>query len=243
MVKKRIAKKVFVIIPAYNEERNIDKVVGGIKRTLGQVEVVVINDGSSDRTEEKALSGGATVINHFFNMGYGVALQTGYKYAFRNGADYLVQIDGDGQHNPKDIPKVLKLVVDGKSDLVVGSRFLGKCDYQIPLIRRLGMKFFGGFASLITGKKVTDPTSGFQAMNRKVLEFFTKGHYPVDFPDADILILLHFQAFKTAEIPVTMTANIEGRSMHRGLFKPMYYLFKMVLSIFMAIIRRKTINQ
>jgi len=235
--------KITVIIPAYNEEKNIEGVIKGVKRIMKRVETVVVNDGSSDRTEEKALRAGATVVNHVFNMGYGVALQTGYKYALRRGADFIVQMDGDGQHRPEDLPGLLKPVVKGKVDLAIGSRFLGRCSYKIPLVRRLGMRLFGKFASVITKRKVTDPTSGFQAMNRKVLEFFTKDHYPVDYPDADVLILLYLQGFKTVEVPVTMEANVEGKSMHHGILKPMYYIFKMTLSIFMTFIRDKIIEQ
>lgn len=243
MDRREFVKRGMIIIPAYNEERNISRVIRGVRETVGKIEIVVVNDGSTDKTEEKALSLGATVVNHPFNMGVGVALQTGYKYALSNNYNWVVQMDGDGQHNPKDIPRLLEILAEGENDLVLGSRFLGGHNYQIPFMRRLGMSFFAKVVSLISTKKITDTTSGFRAINKKVLNFFTQDQYPTDYPDADVLLSLYFRGFKIREIPVVMEGNIEGKSMHSGIFKQLYYIFKMTLSIFMTIVRNIVDNQ
>ena len=228
---------IIVIIPAYNEALSIGTVIEEAKRVLPSADIVVINDCSKDNSAEIAREAGALVVSLLFQMGYGTALQTGFKFAMDKGYDYLVQLDADGQHDPKDIPKLLDPVLSGSVDLVIGSRFLGKVDYRTSFSRRLGMIFFGKIASFFAGQRITDPTSGFQALNRKVFEFLASDRYPVDFPDADVLIMLHRAGFKIAEVPVIMKSSISKKSMHSGL-KPVYYIFKMLLSIFVTLLRR-----
>ncbi len=225
-------KKVAVLVPAYNEADSIKRVIKGIKAVNPRYDVVVINDGSVDDTEKLAESAGATVLSLPVNLGYGAALQTGYKYAALNKYDYTVQIDGDGQHDPKFIEKLLKKLENG-ADVVIGSRFLGNLgDYENPAMRQIGMIFFRSLIYLFIKQKITDPTSGFQALNRNVFQFFAQSkQYPSDFPDADIIILLHYAGFNIAEIPVVMYNSETGKSMHSGL-KPIYYIFKMLLSIY-----------
>jgi len=229
--------RIFVIIPAYNEEKNIGLVVKDVFKVLRRAEVVVIDDGSIDKTAEIAKKAGATVIPHPYNLGYGVSLQTGYKYALSKQADYVVQMDGDGQHGPSFIPDLLELVKRGKVDIALGSRFL-KHSYKAPFIRRSGTAVFGKLVSWIIGQRVTDPTSGFQALNKKVVAFYAGNVYPTDFPDADIIVLGHFAGFRLKEVPVKMYPSATGKSMHSGL-KPVYYIFKMFLSIFITLIRKK----
>jgi glycosyltransferase involved in cell wall biosynthesis len=229
--------KIIVVIPAYNEEKRIAAVVAGIHASLPDAEVVVINDCSRDETAVAARLAGAIVISHPFNMGYGAAIQTGYKYARDKGYDYLVQLDADGQHDPTCIPALLSPVVAGEADIAIGSRFLGN-SYQPPLARRAGMAIFRCIVSIVTGKSITDTTSGFQAFNRDVICFFATDIFPVDYPDADMLITLHRAGFRMAEVPVRMFENSEGKSMHSGL-KPLYYMFKMLLSICVTLMREK----
>jgi glycosyltransferase involved in cell wall biosynthesis len=234
--------RVIVIIPAYNEGDRIAEVVGNVRRVVPDYEILVVNDGSRDNTAAAAEAAGATVVSHPFNMGYGVAIQTGYKYAQATGYDFLVQIDGDGQHDPACIPQLLEPVMNGETDFAIGSRFLAVESYDPSLARRIGMAFFRKVVSLVTGTRITDSTSGYQAFNREVISFFTSEVFPCDYPDADMLITLHMAGFSIRELPVRMYANVEGKSMHSGL-KPLYYIFKMILSIFVTLLRKRQEKQ
>ncbi len=226
-------KKYITIIPAYNEEMKIAEVIEGIRSVDLVDEIVVIDDGSDDQTVMRAREAGATVIPLIVHLGYGAALQTGYKYAFDHGVDALVQIDGDGQHDPKYIKDMVDTIEKSRFDVVIGSRFLGSFqNYHAAWMRRIGMRFFQFLIFLFIKKRFTDPTSGYQALNRNVIEFFAKSNfYPPDYPDADVIILLHNLGFQTTEIPVIMYEDQTGKSMHSGL-RPLYYVIKMMLSIF-----------
>ncbi len=228
--------KVLVMIPAYNEQENIARVIKSIRNHVPEADVVVVDDGSIDATVLMADSAGAQVVSLPFNMGYGVACQTGFKYALRNGYDYLVQMDGDGQHEPKCIPDLIAEVQDPDVDLVLGSRWLGLVKYKGPLMRKFGKFFFGFLASKLTRHNVTDPTSGFQALSRQVIRFYCTDVYPVDYPDADVIIMLDRAGFRVKEIPVIMYLNQTGQSMHAGL-RPLYYGIKMLMSITMTLLR------
>ena len=230
--------KILILIPAYNEGARIGEVVQRVREMYPQYDVVVVNDGSRDDTAQVARAAGARVVSHPFNMGYGVAIQTGYKYAVAKGYDFLVQIDGDGQHDPAFIPKVLEPVRGGETDFAIGSRFLEGESYEPSLARRLGMTFFRRLVSRLIGQDITDSTSGFQAFNRRVIGFFTTEVFPCDYPDADMLITLHRAGFRIREVPVRMYASATGKSMHSG-WKPLYYIFKMLLSIFVTLLRKK----
>ena len=230
--------KILVLIPAYNEAARIAIVIEGIRRVVPDYDILVVDDGSIDATAIVAQSAGATVVSHPFNMGYGVAIQTGYKYALANGYKFLAQVDGDGQHDPAFIPSLLQPVITGESDFAIGSRFLSESGYCPPLARRAGMAVFRRIVQLVTGLRITDSTSGYQAFNRDVIRFFTGESFPCDYPDADMLITIHQAGFRISEVPVRMYANAEGKSMHGGL-KPLYYIFKMFLSIFVTLLRKK----
>ncbi|OGP92875.1 MAG: glycosyl transferase family 2 [Deltaproteobacteria bacterium RBG_16_48_10] len=241
---KDLGKQALVLIPAYNEEARITSVVRGVKERYSSLEVVVIDDGSSDETRKRAIEAGACVISHPYNLGYGVALQTGYLYALREGYEALVQMDGDGQHDPAYILVLMDQIQRGNTDLVIGSRFLERegCNpeclpYRAPIMRRCGMRLFGTIASLIIRRKVTDPTSGYQAMNREVLEWVSSDKFPWDYPDADLIIMLHRAGFRIQEVPVQMYENLDKKSMHSG-WKPLYYVFKMFLSILVTLMRK-----
>jgi glycosyltransferase involved in cell wall biosynthesis len=231
-------KSVAVLIPVYNEEDNIQKVIDRIKAVIPEAGIIIVNDGSSDNSAQIALETGAAVISHPFNLGYGAALQTGYKYALRKGFRNLVQIDGDGQHDPSFIPNLLEVLFKNEADVVVGSRFMGDGAYKIPFTRKIGMKLFSFIASAIMNQPITDSTSGYQALNRKVLQFYADTRYPVDFPDADVLIMLKRTGFRVKEVPVTMYGSL--KSMHTGL-KPLYYIFKLFLSILLTMLRKEKV--
>jgi glycosyltransferase involved in cell wall biosynthesis len=230
--------KSIVVIPAYNEGGVIAGVIENVRRVVPDFEILVVNDGSRDRTAQEAAAAGAIVVSHYFNMGYGVTIQTAYKYAYAKGYDYLVQIDGDGQHDAAFIPQLLAPVVAGDTDFVVGSRFLGVESYRPSFSRRLGILFFRKLVSTLIGRSITDPTSGYQAFNREVMRFFTTDVFPCDYPDADMLVTLNMAGFRIRELPVRMFANAAGKTMHSG-FKPLYYMFKMCLSIFVTLLRNR----
>lgn len=232
------SEKTLIVIPAFNEAASIGKVLSEIKQQVSHIPILVINDGSSDRTAAIAEKHGARVITLPYNSGYGVALQTGFIYALQNKFTTVLHMDADGQHDPHFIKPLLQEIKKDDVDVVIGSRFLGSCDYKTSLPKRLGMIIFGSIASTIIHQKVTDPTSGFQAIKGKTLEFAAGDFYPPDYPDADFIIVLHRHGFRIREIPVTMHPNAENKSMHRG-HKTLYYVFKMVLSIVVTLLREK----
>jgi glycosyltransferase involved in cell wall biosynthesis len=234
-----LSSKRCIIIPTFNEEKQIASVIEGV-RQYSNADIVVIDDGSKDRTYERARSAGALVIRHAFNMGAGVAIQTGYKYASENHYDFLLQIDGDGQHHPAHIPDLFSMVENQKCDLTIGSRFLNNSEYKTGVLKSAGIRLFRKIVRIITGEPITDPTSGYRCMNRNVFQYFTEDSYPCDYPDANIIIDLHRMGFKIEELPVTMAPNLEGRSMHRGIFKITYYFFTVFLSILVVLLRKKS---
>ncbi|MEO0480122.1 MAG: glycosyltransferase family 2 protein [Planctomycetota bacterium] len=229
-----------VLIPACNEEERIGPVVRDVLRELPQAQVVVIDDGSGDRTGEVAKESGAAVLRHPFNLGYGVALQTGYHFAHRENADRVIQLDGDGQHVPASIPDLLAPLAlsptEEGADVVVGSRFLGTAP-RTSRLRRLGSKAFAFLVTRWTGQRITDPTSGFQALNRRALDHLTLDHFPEDYPDADVLIHLSRSGLRLSEVPVVMRERLGGVSMHRGT-RILFYAYKMALSLCLLRVRR-----
>lgn len=232
-----LKEKILVVIPAYNEERAIGDVVAKAKESVPMADVLVIDDHCSDNTSQVAREAGARVITLPLHLGYGVALQTGFKYALERCYDYVVQMDGDGQHEPRCINDLLAEVWSGAADVALGSRFLRDRSHKTQFIRRLGIMLFGFLTSLAIQQRITDPTSGFQALSRRVVEFHTSDGYPIDFPDADVLISLSLNGFRIKEVPVIMYQKA-GKSMHSGL-KPFYYVFKMLLSIFLTFFRKR----
>lgn len=231
--------RVLIIIPAHNEEANIGIVLEGIRRHAPDADILVVNDHSRDGTARIAARAGAKVLNLPCNLGYGGAVQTGFRYAVAHGYDYGVIMDADGQHNPADIPHLLAVVQNGTADLALGSRLLGRMEYRPSWPKRLGMALFRSLSSHIIHQRITDPTSGFQAMTREVMEFFAEDNYPSDFPDADTIITVHFAGFRIQEVPVTMRDRLSGTSMHSTI-KGIYYVLKMLLSIFIVWLRKRT---
>jgi glycosyltransferase involved in cell wall biosynthesis len=228
--------RVLVVVPALNEAGRIGRVVQSV-RAQGLGDVLVVDDGSQDDTRREARAAGAIVAVHAANLGYGAALQTGYRYALRFGYDAVLQLDADGQHDPASIPALLDALAH--ADVVVGSRFLGGSAYRPPLARRVGMKIFGAVASLLCGRRVTDPTSGYQAISRAALRFYAHERYPADYPDADVLAMVARSGLRLTEVPVVMRASPDGKSMHAGIVKPLYYMLRMSLALALVPLRNE----
>lgn len=173
--------KVLTIIPAYNEEKSIADVIYQVKLNLPENDIVVVNDGSNDATSEKAVEAGARVINLPFNLGIGGAMQTGYIYAKNNNYDIAIQVDGDGQHSPVYISSLMQPILQGKADMVIGSRFIEKTYYRPSLARKTGIIFFSSLVKVLTNWKIKDTTSGFRVVNKKIIHYFSN-YYPTDYP-------------------------------------------------------------
>jgi glycosyltransferase involved in cell wall biosynthesis len=225
-----IEKKILVIIPAYNEEGSVGKVIEDVRTHLSQADILIVNDGSTDRTSEKARASGATVLGLPFNLGIGGAMQAGYQYACQRGYDIAVQVDADGQHDPKEIPKLLHALAEDKVDMVIGSRFLGRSEFKSSLMRRIGITIFSQVISMIVRQKITDPTSGFRAANRKAIQLFAS-NYPQDYPEPEAVVLLHQCRLKMGEIPVGMSERYSGESSITKI-RSVYYMVKVLLAIF-----------
>ena len=216
-----------IIIPAYNEEENIADVIKGAIKYLPAAKILVVDDGSTDATGTIARNMGAVVITHPRNLGVGAALRRGYIYAIENHFDRILQIDGDGQHDPKYLPLLLRELAN--ADVVIGSRFLpGSFAYPIPLCRRIGMLLFSFIARKKTGISLTDTTSGYRAYSRRAVRWCLCGDW--EYPDANLLVWLAKSGMAVAETPVRMYANRQGKSFHVGM-EPIYYVYKMLLNL------------
>lgn len=233
------AQRVLLIIPAHNEAHNIAHVLQEVRDTGLDLDVLVVDDLSTDETAGVAAQAGARVLRLPCNLGYGGAVQTGFRYAVDYGYTWGVMMDADGQHAARCIADLLQPVQSGKADVALGSRFLGQMEYKTTFAKQLGMSIFRTVTSRITGQRITDPTSGFQALNRDVMAFFAWDNYPVDFPDADTILLLHFAGFRVTEVPVVMRERLSGQSMHSS-WRPIYYVFKMFLAILIVLLRQTT---
>lgn len=227
-----------ILIPACNEQGRLGPVLRQLAAQKLEADVLIVDDGSTDATAEEARRHGARVVRHPFNLGYGSALLTGYHFARRRGYRRIVQMDADGQHDPRDVPTLLAALDDG-ADVVVGSRYLSDSPPPTSWPRRLGSWLFARIASLWTGTRITDPTSGFQAMRARALEELAHHGFPEDHPDADVLILLKRAGMELREVPVRMHPRRGGRSMLRG-GRAAYYTYKMLLTLSLLPIRRRS---
>ncbi len=224
---------VLILLPARNEAGRIGSLLVELRDRHPGVRILVVDDSSTDATVEVAQNAGATVVRLPFHLGYGAALQTGYRYAVEYGFEFVVQLDSDGQHRPADVEGLLACVRAGTCDLVVGSRFTrpdgSGGGYEMGRVRSLGRRTLCTFARL-GGLQITDPTSGFQAMNRRVLELFTSNWYPCDYPDVDVLLLAHRRGLRLQEHPVDMAQSSRPSTLHSG-WMPVYYAYRMILSL------------
>lgn len=229
--------KVLFVIPAYNEEENIEKVLKEIKDNVDFADIVVVNDCSTDNTRNVVLKNGVRCIDNIFNLRYAGAVQTGLKYAYQNDYDYVIQFDADGQHIATE---AIKLIEDAKKtgvDIVIGSRYLIDTGYPCPFFRRVGTKIFEFLVKFFCHKRIADPLSGFQCLNKRVIARYSKmGGYP-EFPDANLVIEMLLNGYSFSEVPVKMRLRETGESMHGGIIKPIKYMFNMFYTIFFILIQ------
>lgn len=226
-----------IVVPAFNETDNLSGTVADLRRHVSWADILVVDDGSTDNTAVAAKSLGCKLLRLPFNIGIGGAVQVGYKFARENNYELAVQFDGDGQHSAVSLPKMLEAVIDGRGDLVIGSRYLEDNDYVTPLARRMGMVIFSKIVSRVTGQKITDSTSGYRVLNRRAIAFCADT-YPSDYPEVEVLPLVHFAGLKIAEVPVRMNRRQSGKSSITW-SKAIYYMFKVVLAISISLLREK----
>jgi glycosyltransferase involved in cell wall biosynthesis len=224
------------IVPAYNEEGCIGRVIDEIRAFDPELEIVVVDDGSVDRTAAVAGERGAHVVRLPFNLGIGGAVQTGFHYAFEHGFQLAVRVDGDGQHDASQLGLLLEPVLAGETDIAVGSRFVGRGGYRSSRPRRAGITILASTVSLLVGRRVTDPTSGFQVLNRHAIGLFA-ADYPHDIPEVEAVLMVHKHRLRMTEVPVEMRERAAGRS-SIGAFFAVYYMVKVLLALFVGLFRK-----
>lgn len=222
-------KKVLIIIPAYNEAENIERVVDNIIENFPQYDYVVVNDGSKDATRDVCRKKGYQYLNLSVNLGIGGAVQTGYKYAKDKGYDIAVQIDGDGQHDIAYLENMLSYLEQGEADIIVGSRFLERKGFQSSKTRRIGIKILSILIFLCTGCRVKDVTSGFRAVNKDFIEIYAE-NYPSDYPEPEAIVQAVMHGGRIKEYPVIMRERCGGAS-SINFVKSIYYMIKVTLAI------------
>jgi hypothetical protein len=222
--------RILVIIPAYNEEDSIGRVIEDVRTNCPQMDILVVNDGSADHTSDRARASGVVVLDLPFNLGIGGGMQTGYKYAAEKGYDIAIQVDGDGQHDPKEIPKLLQTLEERKVDVAIGSRFITDLEYKATTMRRVGITVLSKVISIMVRQKITDPTSGFRASRQKAIQLFAV-NYPQDYPEPEVVVLLSKSGLKMAEVPVKMSQRYSGESSITKI-RSIYYMVKVLLAIF-----------
>jgi glycosyltransferase involved in cell wall biosynthesis len=235
----RTALRTLAIVPALNEEDAVGDVVDELRAFDPEIEILVIDDGSVDGTALVARRHGARVVRLPFNLGIGGAMQTGFRYAFQEGFDAAVQVDGDGQHDPAELSKLLVPLRENRADIIVGSRFAGERSYRAPFFRRIGIALFARTISLIARQKVTDTTSGFRAMNRHGIALFA-ADYPHDYPEVEATVMVVRHELRLLEVPVAMRDRAAGRSSITA-SQSVYYMAKVLLAIFVSLFRRNVV--
>lgn len=221
--------KKLIIIPAFNESESIYNTVREIKQNAPDFDYVVINDCSTDATRQICMEHNLNYIDLPINQGIGGAVQTGYLYAYENGYDLAVQVDGDGQHNPVFLGEMAKVLEREQADMVVGSRFIKKEGFQSSVTRRIGIKYFTCLIKIMTGKRITDPTSGLRMIGKDVIQLFAKD-YPRDYPEPESIVDILCKKKKVIEVPVLMRERQGGVSSIR-MGKTVYYMVKVSLAI------------
>jgi glycosyltransferase involved in cell wall biosynthesis len=235
--------KYLAVVPAYNEQETVGRVIDALHEHVPAFDVLVVDDGSTDTTGDVGRSAGATVVRHPFNLGIGGAVQSGFVYASENGYDYMVQVDGDGQHCADQIPKLRSEMGTGRRvDMVCGSRFLTKeREYPAPISRRTGIHIFAFMLSRIIGQRVSDPTSGFRLYNRRAIALFARD-YPHDYPEVEAVLMVHHHRLRMTEVPVRMRERGGGVSSIRS-GKSAYYMIKVLFAIFIGLARARPVPE
>lgn len=228
--------RICVVIPAYNESGSVARVIGRARSAMPEALVVVVNDGSKDDTAVRALRAGATVITLPVNLGIGGAVQAGYLYAMRHGFDIAIQVDGDDQHDPAEIDRLLDPIRTGQAEMTVGSRWLGRGDYVSPAGRRFAMRLLATLVGWRTGDTFTDTTSGFRAVGAQGIALFART-YPTDFPEVESLVLASRNGLRIAEVPVRMTPRSHGHSSIAGI-RSAYYMARVTVALVVGSLNR-----
>jgi glycosyltransferase involved in cell wall biosynthesis len=231
------------VVPAYNEARTVGGVVRALHEQAPHYDVLVVDDGSTDRTADLAERAGARVLRLPFNVGIGGAVQAGFKFARENGYRYLVQVDADGQHDPAEIRSLESaLDSDPRVDMVCGSRFLtSDCQYPAPISRRTGIHVFAYILSRVVGQRVSDPTAGFRLYNRRAIDLFARD-YPHDYPEVEAVLMVHFHQLRMREVPVRMYKRGGGASSITS-GKSVYYMIKVLLAIVVGLVRARPVPE
>ncbi len=228
--------RTLIIIPAYNEADTIADVIAALRQHAPECDILVIDDGSQDRTAAIVeASGAADLVRMPMNLGIGAAMQTGYKYALRNGYDIAVQCDADGQHPAEQVRELVARVEAGAADLVIGSRYVADTGYVPSISRRIGKSLLSRLVNAMIGGGITDTTSGFRAASRRVIALFAR-YYPDDYPETEALIVVYRAGFKAAEIPVRMQPRQGGRTSIRPPHAA-YYIVKVALAVLISMCR------
>jgi glycosyltransferase involved in cell wall biosynthesis len=229
------SRSLLILIPAFNEEGAIAGVVGEVRAMLPEVPVLVIDDSSTDATAERAREAGAQVLPLPHHLGLGGAVQAGYKLAFELGYEYVIRIDGDGQHDPAYIAKIYEMLRASGCQMVIGSRFVNGDGVPSSFIRGLGIRFFRLVLRPILGKRVHDPTSGFVGVNREALHVFSRS-FPLEYPEIEALVVLQRKAFRFVEVPCRMRPRAAGRSTITAV-RSLYYIVHVLLGVFVNVLK------
>jgi glycosyltransferase involved in cell wall biosynthesis len=224
------------IVPAHDEEDCVADVVREIRAFDAELEVVVVDDGSRDRTSATAAAAGAHVVRLPFNLGIGGAVQTGFRYALEHGFELAVRLDADGQHDPRELTRLLEPILRDEADIVVGSRFAASSGYRASIPRSFGIGLFARLVSLLVRRRVTDTTSGFQALNRRAIALFA-ADYPHDYPEVEATVMVFRHRLRLEEVPVAMRERAAGTSSITAL-RSVYYMAKVLLALFVGLFRR-----
>jgi glycosyltransferase involved in cell wall biosynthesis len=232
-----------VVVPAYNEAETVGHVIHSVREHFPQADVLVVDDGSTDHTGQIAGHAGAKVVRHPFNLGIGGAVQTGFVFALEQDYDYVVQVDGDGQHCAEEIGKLTSAMrADPTLDMVCGSRFMTKGrGYPAPISRRTGIHIFAFILSRLVGQRVSDPTSGFRLYNRRGISLFARD-YPHDYPEVEAVLMVHHHRLRMREVPVRMLQRGGGTSSIRS-GKSLYYMVKVLLALFIGLARARPVPE
>jgi glycosyltransferase involved in cell wall biosynthesis len=231
------APRCLAIVPAFNEAASIAEVVAELRDADPDLEVLVVDDGSTDATSSVAEAAGAKVLRLPVNLGIGGAVQAGYLYAFERGFDLAVQVDGDGQHDANQLGRLLDPILGGRADLAIGTRFAGDITYRAPFARRVGIALFAALVSLRVRQRLTDTTSGFRAVNRRGIRVFA-ADYPHDYPEVESIVTAARGDLRVCEVPVLMRARAAGRSSITT-FRSFYYVAKVLLALFVGLFPRE----